>query len=90
MRFWIEDRIRTLPEYYTSTSATENYFQAASDIFFCNFKVFYRDLQEQTFRPRQTDNMNLGDCGRTLPILYFSGGRVGALLKGAQGPYPGN
>jgi len=81
MRYWIRDRQRALPQFYRK-SEVENIFQAAADVFFTNVQVVTNDLKVHTFRPRQMDNMNLGNCDKSILIWFLSEESIGALLQG--------
>ena len=80
MRYWVHDRIKAFPEFYPNFDRN-TVIQAASDIFFCNIQVYTSHLKYHTFRPRQLENLNLGDCQHTIAIWILSDDNFGSLVN---------
>ena len=51
MQHWIYDRINTFPQFYRNFDC-DTLIQAAADIFFCNIKIYTKNFQDHTYRPR--------------------------------------
>jgi hypothetical protein len=82
MRYWIDDRVNSLRRFYRHHDRDEMFLQAAADIFYVKIHLHTNTTSPipfTTIHPRQTSNLHLNSCSRTIRIFIASHHNYGSL-----------